>query len=93
MPKVEIYSSPLCGYCYMAKKLLKQKNVDFDEINVLGNAGNRTEMTRRSRHTSVPQIFINDEHIGGFDDIYALDKSGRLDPLLSGISQRTDNSG
>ena len=82
MPKVEIYSSPLCGYCHMAKRLLKQKNIEYDEINVFGNSGNRAEMTRRSRRSSVPQIFINDEHIGGFDDIYALENSGKLDPLL-----------
>ncbi len=85
MPKIEIYTSPLCGYCYMAKNLLKQKNTDFDEINVLGNAAKRAEMTRRSQRTSVPQIFIDDQHIGGFDDIYALDKSGKLDPLLADI--------
>ena len=85
MSKVEIYSSPLCGYCHMAKKLLKQKNIDFDEINVLGNASKRAEMTQRTQRTSVPQIFINDEHIGGFDDMYALDKSGKLDPLLNEI--------
>lgn len=85
MPKVEIYSSPLCGYCHMAKKMLKQKNVEYDEINVFGNRGNRKEMTRRSQRHTVPQIFINDEHIGGFDDIYALDKSGKLDLLLTEI--------
>ena len=83
MPKVEIYSSPLCGYCHMAKRLLKQKNIEYDEINVLGNAAKRAEMTTRSQRCSVPQIFINDEHIGGFDDIYALEKSGKLDPILT----------
>ena len=82
MPKVEIYSSPLCGYCHMAKKLLKQKNIDFDEINVLGNANRRAEMKQRSQRTSVPQIFINDQHIGGFDDINALNQAGKLDALL-----------
>ena len=82
MPKVEIYSSPLCGYCHMAKKLLNQKNIDFDEINVLGNPFKKAEMKKRSQRTSVPQIFINDQHIGGFDDIYALNKSGKLDPML-----------
>ena len=86
MPKVEIYSSPLCGYCHMAKKLLNQKNIDFEEINVLGNASKRAEMTERSQRSSVPQIFINDEHIGGFDDIHALDKSGNLDPLLTDMT-------
>ena len=69
----------------MAKKMLKQKNVEYDEINVFGNRGNRKEMTRRSQRHTVPQIFINDEHIGGFDDIYALDKSGKLDLLLTEI--------
>ena len=70
----------------MAKKLLKQKNIDFDEINVFGNAGKRAEMTQRSQRSSVPQIFINNEHIGGFDDIYALDKSGKLAPLLTDMT-------
>lgn len=85
MPKVEIYSSPLCGYCLMAKRLLKRKNMEFNEINVLGNSVERANMTRRSQRNTVPQIFINDEHIGGFDEIYALEKSGKLDKLLTNI--------
>lgn len=86
MPKIKIYASPLCGYCHMAKRLLKQKNVEFDEINVFGNPFKRAEMTRLSNRRTVPQIFIDDTHIGGFDDLYALEKSGKLDPLLTGAS-------
>jgi len=86
MPKVEIYTSPLCGYCHMAKKLLKQKQVDFKEINVLANPIKRSQMEKRSQRRTVPQIFINDEHIGGFDDIYGLEKQGKLDALLVSVS-------
>ena len=82
MPNIEIYTSPLCGYCHMAKKLLKQKNQSFNEINVMGNFIKRKEMQTRSQRTSVPQIFINDQHIGGFDDMYALENQGELDALL-----------
>ena len=82
MPKIEIYTSPLCGYCHMAKRLLKQKQVEFDEINVLANPIKRSQMEKRSQRRTVPQIFINGGHIGGFDDLYALDQKGQLDPLL-----------
>ncbi len=82
MPKIDIYTSPLCGYCHMAKRLLKQKQAEFEEINVLANPFSRREMEKRSQRRTVPQIFINDEHIGGFDDLYALDKAGQLDDLL-----------
>ena len=86
MPKIEIYTSPLCGYCHMAKRLLKQKQVEFEEINVLANPFKRSQMEKRSQRRTVPQIFINDEHIGGFDDLYALDQKNQLDPLLVSIS-------
>ncbi|MGB0960466.1 MAG: glutaredoxin 3 [Halocynthiibacter sp.] len=84
MPKVEIYSSPLCGYCHAAKRLLKQKGVEFDETNVMMNADKRQEMMARAhgRHT-VPQIFINDAHIGGCDELYELERAGKLDPMLA----------
>ena len=83
MPKIEIYTSPLCGYCHMAKRLLNQKDVEFEEINVMGNLIKRSQMKKRAQRTSVPQIFIDDNHIGGFDDLYALEQSGQLDPLLN----------
>jgi glutaredoxin 3 len=83
MVKVEVYSSILCGFCYRAKKLLEQKGVDFTEIDVMANPGRRAEMVVRSGgRTSVPQIFIDDRHIGGCDDLFALESSRKLDSLL-----------
>lgn len=83
MAKVEVYSSMLCGYCYRAKKLLEQKGVDFTEIDVMVNPSRRAEMVERSGgRTSVPQIFIDGRHIGGCDDLYALESSKKLDGLL-----------
>lgn len=84
MKPVEIYTSPLCGYCHAAKRLLNQKSVSFTEIDVLGDAEKRREMMQRAqgRHT-VPQIFVGDTHVGGYDDLAALDRSGKLDPLLA----------
>ena len=84
MADIEIYSSPLCGFCYSAKKLLSKKGVNFKEINVLTDSARKKEMINRAggRHT-VPQIFIDGKHIGGCDDLYALDKKGGLDQLLT----------
>lgn len=85
MQPVTIYTSPLCGYCHAAKRLLKNKNVSFDEINVMMNPDMRQQMMARAngRHT-VPQIFVGDTHVGGYDDLAALDRQGKLDPLLAG---------
>lgn len=85
MQTVEIYTSPLCGYCHAAKRLLTEKGVSFAEIDVASGAGKREEMMQRAkgRHT-VPQIFVGDMHLGGYDDIAALDRDGKLDPLLRG---------
>ena len=87
MAEIEIYSSPLCGFCYSAKKLLSKKGVDFREINVLADSAQKKEMMKRAggRHT-VPQIFIDGKHIGGCDDLYALERQGGLDSLLAGVS-------
>ncbi len=84
MAHIEIYSSPFCGFCYRAKHLLNSKNLDFTEFNVLMDGNRRNEMETRSggRH-SVPQIFINDLHIGGCDELYALERAGELDQLLA----------
>ena len=84
MKSVEIYTSPLCGFCHAAKRLLKQKNVQFTEINVAINPGKRQEMLSRAngRHT-VPQIFVGDTHVGGFDDLAAMEHAGKLDALLA----------
>ena len=83
MARVEIYSSMLCGFCHRAKRLLNSKGVDFEETDVTLSPGKRREMTERAGgRTSVPQIFINGEHIGGSDELYALEAEGKLDPLL-----------
>lgn len=83
MNGVTLYTTPICGYCAAAKRLLKSKGVSFSDIDVMRNPEKRTEMMERAngRHT-VPQIFIGEVHIGGFDDMYALDVSGELDKLL-----------
>jgi len=83
MAEVIVYATKFCPYCVSAKKLLRKKGVKFTEIDVTFNPALREEMTRKAhgRHT-VPQIFINGRHIGGCDDLYALEEAGRLDPLL-----------
>jgi len=83
MAKVEIYTTPTCPFCHAAKALLKDKGVDYSEITVL-DPELREAMTQRAHgRRTVPQIFINDAHIGGYDDISALDRRGGLDPLLA----------
>jgi glutaredoxin 3 len=85
MQPVEIYSSPLCGFCHAAKRLLKQKGDNFSENNVLAQPKRKAEMMQRAngRHT-VPQIFIGETHVGGCDELYALERAGKLDPMLKG---------
>lgn len=84
MAKVDIYTSPLCGYCHMAKRLLQQKGVEFNEINVLGDDAARALMLDRAPNArTVPQIFIGETHVGGSDDLHALENTGKLDALLA----------
>ncbi len=84
MKTVEIYTSPLCGFCHAAKRLLKQKGVNFSEIDVLVNPERKPEMIQRANGgRTVPQIFIGDVHVGGCDDLFALDRAGKLEPLLA----------
>ena len=84
MSKIEIYTTTTCPYCHAAKSLLQQKKVAFNEINVTGDQAAREKMTIRANGVrTVPQIFINDEHIGGCDDLYALDHQNKLDTLLN----------
>lgn len=84
MAKIEIYTTPICGFCHRAKQLLAQKGAKFIEINVMVNAGKREEMVKRSNgETTVPQIFIGKKHIGGCDDLFDLEYDGTLDKLLS----------
>jgi glutaredoxin 3 len=85
MKPVEIYTTPLCGYCHAAKRLLTQKGAAFTEIDVSRDGDLRAAMMKRSDGgRSVPQIFIGDSHVGGCDDLYALDQAGKLDALLAG---------
>ncbi len=83
MSRVEIYTTPWCAYCVAAKRLLRRKEIAFEETDVSGDMPKRQEMMRRAhgRHT-VPQIFIDGAHIGGSDELHALDRAGKLDPML-----------
>lgn len=84
MTSVEIYTQRYCPYCHWAKELLSRKGVDFQEIDVTGDAQARQAMTDRAKgRTSVPQIFIGAAHVGGCDELYALEDAGKLDGLLS----------
>lgn len=84
MAQIEIYTSPFCGFCRAAKTLLNKKGVSFSEIDVSTDPARRQEMLRRAngRHT-VPQIFIAEVHVGGYDDLAALEREGKLDPMLA----------
>jgi len=84
MKPVEIYTSPLCGFCHAAKRLLTQKGVSFQEIDVWADPERKPEMIQRANGgRTVPQIFVGDTHVGGCDDLYALDRAGKLDALLA----------
>lgn len=83
-PVVTVYVSDWCPYCQRAKSLLQQKQVLFNEINVEEDEKSREEMLARSKRRTVPQIFIGDRHIGGCDELYALNRSGELDRLIQG---------
>jgi len=83
MAKIEIYTTPFCGYCARAKSLLDRKGAAYDETDVMMDDKKRTEMRARANRTSVPQIFINGQHIGGSDDLAALERAGKLDVLLA----------
>lgn len=84
MATVEIYTSMTCGYCMMAKRVLKRKGVEFTEISVDTDPKMREQMMKRAEgRRTVPQIFINNEGIGGFDDLNALDQRGALDAMLA----------
>jgi glutaredoxin 3 len=84
MAKIEIYTAMACPFCSRAAKLLTSKNIAFEEIDVtLSLVKRQTMQSRANGRTSVPQIFINDDHIGGCDDLFALDQAGHLDKLVS----------
>lgn len=84
MKPVEIYTSPLCGFCHAAKRLLSQKGVAFDEVDVWADPDRKPEMVKRAGGgRTVPQIFVGDTHVGGCDDLYELERNGELDKLLA----------
>lgn len=82
MPHIEVYSATYCPYCDRAKALLKRKGVEFVEYVVDHDDAKRAEMEQRTKRRTIPQIFIDGQHIGGCDDLHALDQQGKLDPLL-----------
>ena len=85
MVEVELYKTPFCPYCVRARALLERKGVAFREIDIIAEPARRIEMVRRAGgRTSVPQIFIGGEHIGGSDELVALDSAGELDAILGG---------
>ena len=84
MSRITIYTTPICPYCARAKALLKNKGAAFEEVDVFMDSDLRTEMEQKSGRRTVPQIFIGDTHVGGCDDLYALEAKGGLDPLLAG---------
>lgn len=83
MAKIIMYTKNVCPYCSMAQRLLASKGVEWEEINIESGPGLRDEMIERSGRMTVPQIFIDGIHVGGFDDLAALERAGRLDPLLA----------
>jgi glutaredoxin 3 len=88
MPHVTIYTTMICPYCSRARHLLQRKGVLFEEISVDHDRERMAEMRRRSRRSTVPQIFVDDYHVGGYDDMAMLDARGELDPLLGLADER-----
>lgn len=85
MQQIDIYTSPLCGYCHAAKRLLSAKGASFIEIDLMTHPDRRAEMISRAGGArTVPQIFIGETHVGGSDELHALDRAGKLDALLKG---------
>jgi len=90
MASVEIYTQQFCPYCHWAKELLSRKGVGFDEIDVTGDTQERQAMSARANgRSSVPQIFIDSTHVGGCDELYALEDAGKLDGLLSQSEEKS----
>lgn len=83
MAKVTLYSTDWCPYCRAAKSFFQAKNIPFEEIDLTGDDAGRDELRRRSGRTSVPQIWVGETHVGGYDDLRALDARGGLAPLLA----------
>ena len=83
-PEITIYSTAVCPYCVAAKNFLKSKGQAWEEVRVDTDPAEREKMIARAKRTSVPQIFIGDTHVGGYDELIALHRAGKLEPLLAG---------
>ena len=83
MAKIEMYTTPFCGYCARAKSLLEKKGAAYEEVDVMMDEKKRAEMRERAKHSTVPQIFINGQYVGGSDELAALERAGQLDALLA----------
>lgn len=83
-PQITLYTSAICGYCVAAKNFLKSRGLSWNEVRIDTDPAAREKMVARARRTSVPQIFIGDTHVGGYDDMMALHRAGKLEPLLEG---------
>ena len=86
VPDVTLYTSAFCGYCVAAKNFLKSRGASYNEVRVDLDPARRAEMLARAKRTSVPQIFIGDHHVGGYEDLVALDRAGSLKTLLEGAA-------
>ena len=83
-PQITLYTSATCGYCVAAKNFLKSRGLDWNEVRIDTDPAQREKMVALARRTSVPQIFIGETHVGGYDDLLALHRAGKLEPLLAG---------
>jgi GrxC family glutaredoxin len=88
--RIVVYTTPFCGYCGAAKRLLTEKGAEFTEIDVMFDAERKREMIERSGRRTVPQIFVGDRHIGGFDELSALEDRGELNTLLAAAKAEAD---
>ena len=86
MPNVTIHIKPACPYCIAAKALLRRKGIGFDEVDIEGDRAATAALAQRTGRRTVPQIFIGETHVGGYDDLHALDNAGRLDELLVAVA-------
>ena len=87
-PPIVVYQSPLCPFCHFAKRLLKKRDLAFESINVQLSAAKKDEMIQRAKRLTVPQIFIGETHVGGYDELAALDRDGKLMPLVEAEARR-----
>ena len=91
-PRILVYTTPFCGYCAAAKRLLMAKGADFAEIDVMMDSARRQEMVAKSGgRRTVPQIFIDGTHVGGYDELAALEREAKLDPWLAGLERVADS--